>query len=121
MSKATTQIPSAPSRKTRGYSLMWWGIVLVFPVGAGAVLGTIHAGYDCNIESDDTVLKLLGVEWILLPMVAATLGFLAGKETLRSRGRVGRGLGAVGGMLLSLAWGAVAFWMTLLTITDAAC
>lgn len=110
-----------PSRRERNYAWMWWGIVLVFPVGAGVVLGTIHAGYGCNIESDDTVLKLLAVEWMLLPMGAATFGFLAGKETFRSRGRVGRGLGAIGGVLLSLAWGGVAFWLTLLTITDAVC
>lgn len=122
MSTVPTDVQGGPpSRRTRGYAWMWWGIVLLFPVGAGAVLGTIHAGYGCNIENDDTVLELLTVEWLLLPMAAATLGFLAGKEALRSRGRVGRSLGAIGGMLVSLIWGGVAFWLTLLSITDAAC
>ena len=121
MSEVPTRFPGdPPSQRTRGYSL-WWGIVLLFPVVVAVVFGAIDAGYGCNIDNDATVLELMGVAFIVLPMAAATFGFLAGHETWRSRGRVGRGVGAISGMLLSLAWGGVAFWTTLLTILDATC
>lgn len=122
MSEVPTQVSTGPpSQRTRGYSLMWWAIVLLFPVLVAVVFGAIDAGYGCNIDNDATVLELMGVAFIVLPMAAATFGFLAGHETWRSRGRVGRGVGAVSGVLLSLAWGGVAFWTTLLMITDATC
>ena len=123
MSEVPTQVPTGPPcQRTRGYSLMWWGIVLLFPVATAAVFGAIDAGYyGCNIDNDDTVLKLMGVAFIALPMAAATFGFLAGHETWRFRGRIGRGIGTASGVLLSLAWGGVAFWTTLLMITDATC
>src|SRR5512135_3287136 len=101
--------------------LLLWGIVALMPLVAGAVLGTIHAGYSCNIEDDDTILKLLGVEFIVLPIAAATAGIVAGIETLRPRGRVWAAAGALAGGCLSLVWGGTAFWMTLLTITDTTC
>jgi hypothetical protein len=101
--------------------LLLWAAVALFPLIAALVMGAIHADYDCSISDDDTAITLFLFDFLVFPVGAATVGFLAGWETWRPRGRGWAVVGASVVASLSLVWGFVAFWTTFLTIVDAAC
>ena len=112
--------PATPKPGRRHEVLVLWVAVALFPLLAALVMGAVHAGYGCTIP-DDTAVKLFLVDFLGLPAGAAILGYLAGLETWRPRGRGWAGVGAFAVAFLSLVWGSVAFWTILITFADAAC